>query len=68
MSQCYLFSDGFIILLATLVYGWDIALHAFLIIFINGMATDYVFEGPSVIRVATIITDKPDDVSKSYYE
>jgi len=64
MSQCYLFSDGFVILFAAFVFGWNIALHAFLTIFLIGLATDYVFEGPSVIRIGTVITDKPDEITQ----
>ena len=32
-------------------------------LFIGGAASDYVLEGPSVIRTVTIITDKPKEVA-----
>jgi uncharacterized membrane-anchored protein YitT (DUF2179 family) len=63
MSQSYLITDTVIILASVLVFGWDVALHGLLCLFLNGLASDFVFEGPSVIKVATIITDKPEEVA-----
>jgi uncharacterized membrane-anchored protein YitT (DUF2179 family) len=63
LSQVYFYTDGTIILVAGLVFGWDIALYAFLLLFISGMASDYTMEGPSSTRTATIITDRPQDVA-----
>lgn len=63
MSQSYLITDAAIILFAAIVFSWDVGLHALLSLFLNGLASDYVFEGPSIIRIATIITDKPEDVA-----
>lgn len=64
MSQSYLITDSLIIFASVLVFGWDVALHGLLCLFLNGLASDFAFEGPSVIKVATIITDKPDEVGK----
>jgi uncharacterized membrane-anchored protein YitT (DUF2179 family) len=63
MSQSYLITDSLIIFASVLVFGWDVALHGLLCLFLNGLASDFVFEGPSVIKVATIITDKPEKVA-----
>ncbi|MDY6820404.1 MAG: YitT family protein [Deferribacterota bacterium] len=63
LSQTYLITDGIIILIAAFVFSWNVALHAILCLFINGIASDYAFEGPSIIRIATIITDKRDEVA-----
>ncbi|MFO7678898.1 MAG: YitT family protein [Chloroflexota bacterium] len=65
LSQTYFFADGVIILLAGLVFGWEIALYGLLMMFINGLASDYTLEGPSTTRVATIITNFPDEVSNA---
>ncbi len=59
LSQVYFYTDGIIILLAGIVFGWEIALYGFLMLFLNGLATDYTLEGPSVTRTATIITNYP---------
>jgi uncharacterized membrane-anchored protein YitT (DUF2179 family) len=64
MSQSYLITDSLIIFASVLVFGWDVALHGLLCLFLNGLASDFIFEGPSVIKVATIITDKPKQVAE----
>lgn len=65
MSTTFLCTDTVIIISAGLVYGWEGALYAAIALFTTGLATDYVLEGPSVIRTAVIITDKPDEISEA---
>ena len=62
LSQIYLFVDGGIIFTAGLVFGWNIALYSMLTLLLNGLATDYVLEGPSRARTAFIITNRPDEM------
>ena len=62
LSQIYLFVDGAIILTAGIVFGWNIALYAMLTLLLNGLATDYVLEGPSRARTAFIITNRPSEM------
>lgn len=59
LSHVYLYTDGMIILMAGLTFGWEIALHAFLTLFLSGLASDDILEGPSNVRTATIIMDRP---------
>ncbi|NJK80940.1 MAG: YitT family protein [Chloroflexaceae bacterium] len=59
LSQVYLLTDGGIVMLAGLLFGWEVALHAMLILFLNGIASDFVMEGPSTVRTATIVTNHP---------
>ena len=63
VSQLYIFTDGGVIAMMGLVFGWGPALYSLLSLFIWGLATDYVLEGPSVIRTSFIITDKADTVA-----
>lgn len=63
LSQVYIYTDGGIIALAGIAFGWEVALYALLTLFLNGLATDYTLEGPSSVRTATIITDQPHQVS-----
>lgn len=63
LSQVYIYTDGGIIALAGIAFGWEVALYALLTLFLNGLATDYTMEGPSSVRTATIITDQPQRVS-----
>ena len=64
-SQVYVLIDGGVILLAGAVFGWEMALYAFVTLFVWGLAADYVLEGPSVVRTALIVTDKPEKVSQA---
>ena len=63
VSQIYIVTDGGVILVLGLVFGWDNALYALLMLFVWGLVTDYVLEGPSVVRVAFIVTDSPQKVA-----
>ena len=62
MSQSYLFTDGAIILLAGVVFEWEVALLAALALVLSGIFTDFITEGVSQVRTATIVTKKPEDV------
>jgi len=62
MSQSYLFTDGAIIFLAGLVFSWEVALLATLTLVLSGILSDFVLEGVSRVRTATIVTNKPEDV------
>jgi uncharacterized membrane-anchored protein YitT (DUF2179 family) len=64
VSQVYIFTDGGIILALGLVFGWENALYALLMLFLWGLATDYALEGPSVVRTAFIVTDSPQEVAQ----
>ena len=63
LSQVYFLTDGGVIALAGFVLGWERALYALIAMFVWGLATDYVLEGPSVVRTAFIVTDAPDVVA-----
>lgn len=63
LSSTYLYTDLSVIAVAGLVFGWESALYATVALFINGVATDYVLEGPSIIRIVFIVTNKPVEVS-----
>ncbi len=62
LSQVYLYTDGVIVISLGVVFGWEVALYAMLAVFLTGLASDYTLEGPSSVRAATIITDRPDEL------
>jgi len=62
MSQSFLFTDGAIIILAGFVFSWEVALLATLSLVLSGILSDFVLEGVSHVRTATIVTKKPEDV------
>lgn len=63
MSSTFLYTDAAFIALAGLALGWESALYAVVALVLNGMVTDYVLEGPSVIRTAMIITNHPEAIA-----
>lgn len=62
MSQSYLLTDGIIVLMAGLVFRWEVALLSILTLVLSGLVTDFTIEGVSQVRTATIVTRKTDDV------
>ncbi len=62
-SQLYMVIDGGVILALGLVFGWENALYALIMLFVWGLALDYVLEGPSVIRTVFVVTAQPDAIS-----
>ncbi len=67
-SQVYMLIDGGVIIIAGMVFGWEMALYAFITLFTWGMVADYVLEGPSVVRTALIVTDQPESVSQALFD
>lgn len=63
LSTSTLYTDMGVVVLAGLIFGWEGALYATVALFVGAAASDYVLEGPSVIRTATIVTDQPERVS-----
>jgi uncharacterized membrane-anchored protein YitT (DUF2179 family) len=63
MSATLLYTEAGLITLAGLVFGWESALYAVIAMVVYGLATDYVLEGPSVIRTVIIITDRPREIA-----
>ncbi|MEJ2288217.1 MAG: YitT family protein [Deinococcales bacterium] len=63
MGQVYLLTDGAIVLLLGAVFGWERALYSLVALFVNGLATDYATEGPSLVRTVFIVTDRPSEVA-----
>jgi len=64
ISQVYILTDGAVLLIFGQIFGWDRALYSLMALFIFGLATDYVLEGPSVIRTVFIVTNSSEAVSQ----
>jgi len=67
ISQVYIFTDGAVLIGLGLTFGWAAALYSLLTLFIWGLAADYALEGPSVVRTAFIITDKPQEIADALF-
>ncbi len=63
LSSSTLYTDGFVVLGAGLVFGLEGALYAMVTLYVAAATTDYVLEGPSVIRTSVIITDHPRELA-----
>ena len=68
LSSAYLYTDSIVIFLAGITFGWEPALLALVTLFLNGIASDYFLEGPSLIRTVTIITEHPGVLSERIME
>ncbi|MGJ3239427.1 MAG: YitT family protein [Anaerolineae bacterium] len=64
LSSVYLYTDTLVILAAGYFFGVNAALLAIVTLFMDGVAANYMLEGPSVVRTATVITSKPDEISE----
>lgn len=67
ISQVYLLTDGVVVLIAGIVFGWELALYALITLFLWGVASDQVLEGPSVVRTAFIISDQPEAIATAVF-
>ena len=67
LSQVYIITDGGIVMLVGFVFGWEMALYAFITLFVWGVAADNILEGPSLVRTVLIVTDQPDPVSQMVF-
>ncbi|PLX98827.1 MAG: YitT family protein [Desulfuromonas sp.] len=65
LSQTFFYFDGGIIILAGMVFGWELAMLGMLSLFIGGLATDFVLEGVSQVRTITIVSYQPDELKRA---
>jgi uncharacterized membrane-anchored protein YitT (DUF2179 family) len=63
LSQSYLLTDGVVVLVAGLAFGWTLALYALVSLYVSGLAAEVSAEGSAVVRTATIISSKPEAVA-----
>lgn len=63
MTQSYLLVDSAVILAAGFVFGWKQALYAIITLYVSGLVSETVLEGPGTVRTALIVTDKSAAVS-----
>jgi len=67
LSQSFLITDGILIIMLGAVFGWENALYSMLALFLFGLSSDYVLEGPSVVRMVFIVTKYADEVTKNLH-
>lgn len=63
-SQAYLITDGLVVLASGFAFGWERALYGLVVIYVSGLSAELISEGNSILRMALIVTNQPDEVSK----
>ena len=63
-SQSYLLTDSATIFVGGLVFGWEKALYAIVMLYTGGISAETVTQGSRIVRTAMIVTDKPEEVSR----
>jgi len=64
ISHGYLYTDGLVVFMAALAFSWEHALYAIIGLYIWSVVAEVAMTGLNVDRVATIITDQPELVSR----
>lgn len=64
LSQIYLLTDAFTMLLAGLTFNWERALYSIIMLYTSGIAAETVTQGSRVVRTAMIITNAAETVSE----
>jgi uncharacterized membrane-anchored protein YitT (DUF2179 family) len=62
LSESFLITDTAVVLGSGIAFSWTLALYAVVALYASGMAAELVSEGTGVVRAATIITDRPQEV------
>ncbi|MDO9546244.1 MAG: YitT family protein [Pelolinea sp.] len=68
ISQAYLITDGLVVLASGFAFGWERAMYGLVVIYISGLTAELVSEGNNIYRMAMIVTNQPDEVSKQICE
>lgn len=63
LSQAYLYTDGLVVFVAGLAFGWERALYAVIALYVGGVLVEVTLNGSNIMRVATIITTEPQAVA-----
>ncbi|MBN1439666.1 MAG: YitT family protein [Anaerolineales bacterium] len=64
LSESYLLTDTLVVIGSGLAFGWTLALYAVVGLYVCGLAAELASEGFGVVRAATIITDRPQEVGE----
>jgi uncharacterized membrane-anchored protein YitT (DUF2179 family) len=64
MTQSYLMVDSAVILAAGFVFSWKQALYAIITLYVSGIVSETVLEGPGMIQTALIISSQPNEIAQ----
>lgn len=63
ITQSYLLTDSLVMFIAGMVFSWENALYALVMLYITGLAAEAVNEGSNVLRTVLVITSQPEQVA-----
>ena len=63
ISTSYLLTDSLIMFLGGLVFNWEHALYALVMLYVSGVVAEAITEGSNVARTAMIITNNPQAIT-----
>ncbi len=64
ISQSYLITDSLVMFAGGLVFSWENALYAIVMLYISGLTAEVTAEGSNVVRTAMIVTSHPDEIAR----
>jgi len=64
MTQSYLMVDSLVILAAGFVFGWKQALYAIITLYVSGLVSETILEGPGMVRTALIVSNHPNEIAQ----
>lgn len=68
ISQTYLITDGFTMLLAGFIFGWEKALYAVVMLYTSGISAETISQGSRIVRTVLVITSQPNRVGREIME
>ena len=68
ITQSYLMVDSLVIFSAGFVFGWKQALYAIISLYVSGIVSENVLEGPGTVRTAMIVTSQAKPISDRVLE
>lgn len=64
LSESFLLTDTVVVLGSGIAFGWTLALYAVVALYTSGLAAELASEGTGIVRSATIITNRPQEVGE----
>ncbi len=64
LSESFLITDTAVVLGSGIAFSWTLALYAVVALYTSGKTAELTSEGTGIVRAATIITDKPQEVGE----
>jgi uncharacterized membrane-anchored protein YitT (DUF2179 family) len=68
ITSSYLITDSLVVFLAGLVFSWENALYALVMLYVTGLAAEAINEGSNVLRTVLVITSEPQKVAAQIME